>query len=371
MTNPNNSSDTAKNIIHVAVAVIRDEHGQVLVSRRLKHVHQGGLWEFPGGKRELGESVFQALQRELMEELALTIIAARPLITITHAYDDCNVLLDVWAVTSYSGVAISCEGQQFKWLSPQSLFSLDMPAADVPIVQAVNLPDVYLITAEPEYLVSACCLSDTTENDQHKKKSISRFVTEFTHSVQSSSVVQLRLKNIPIDSWTKIAKECLQIAKHNNCQLIVNASIEQAISIGVTGVHLDGNQLQYLSHDLSQTGKSLSNTIQELIVAKDSPAHLTQSSASSGMMVSASCHNSQQLRMAEDLGVDFIVLSPVLKTASHPAAKGMGWEKFEILTRECNVPVFALGGLSAKDILVAQENGGQGVAGISAFWKSV
>ncbi len=367
MTNPSNSSDTACSIIHVAVAVIRDRQGNILVSRRLKHAHQGSLWEFPGGKREPGESVFQALQRELMEELALTIIAARPLIMIAHDYDDCSVLLDVWAVTSYSGEAISCEGQQFKWLNPASLFSLDMPAADAPIVQAVNLPDIYLITAEPDYLVSACHQTDTIENEQHKRESINRFMTEFTQSVRSASVVQLRLKNIPFDTWTIMAKECLQIAETNHCQLLVNASMAQAMSLGVAAVHLDGNQLQ----DLYQTGKSLKGTVQELADAKGLAADLILPATRSGMLVSASCHNSQQLRMAEELGVDFVVLSPVQTTASHPTAKAMGWERFNSLVRECKVPVYALGGLSEKDVLVAQENGAQGVAGISAFWQTV
>ena len=84
--------------IHVVAAVIRSE-GKILLSKRLDHVHQGGKWEFPGGKVETDEAVTAALVRELQEELAITPTDFQPLIQIHHDYPDKHIFLDVWVDT--------------------------------------------------------------------------------------------------------------------------------------------------------------------------------------------------------------------------------------------------------------------------------
>ena len=98
--------------LHVAVGVIKDYEGNVLISLRHDSAHQGGLWEFPGGKVENGESVEQALKRELKEELDISVQKLDPLIKIKHQYTDLNVLLDVWTVRLFSGVPMGHEGQE-------------------------------------------------------------------------------------------------------------------------------------------------------------------------------------------------------------------------------------------------------------------
>eukprot|EP01137_Pigoraptor_chileana_P016793 Opistho-2@73895 len=97
--------------VHVAAAVIRDDSGKILIARRADTQHQGGLWEFPGGKVEADESVECALARELQEELGIVVGAARPLIKVRHDYPDKQVLLDVWEVSSFSGEPHGAEGQ--------------------------------------------------------------------------------------------------------------------------------------------------------------------------------------------------------------------------------------------------------------------
>ena len=89
--------------VHVAVAVIKNDNGDVLIAKRPDHLHMGGFWEFPGGKVEAGETVLQALQREIREEVALDIHAAQPLLRIPFQYPDKHVLLDVWCVTGFAG----------------------------------------------------------------------------------------------------------------------------------------------------------------------------------------------------------------------------------------------------------------------------
>jgi len=126
--------------VHVAVGVIRNPLGDILIARRANGAHQGGLWEFPGGKVEAGEGVSEALARELHEELGIYIELAscRSLIEINHDYSDKTVFLDVWLVTKFSGEAVGREGQPLRWVSPKSLSDYVFPAANVAIVEAIQ-----------------------------------------------------------------------------------------------------------------------------------------------------------------------------------------------------------------------------------------
>ena len=145
--------------IHVAAAVIRGADGQILLAKRPEDKHQGGLWEFPGGKVESGETVQAALARELEEELDIRPTAARPLIQVRHDYPDKQVLLDVWEVSAFTGEPHGAEGQPLAWVSPRQLGDYEFPAANRPIVAAARLPEQYLITPEglsgPELLRGA------------------------------------------------------------------------------------------------------------------------------------------------------------------------------------------------------------------------
>lgn len=124
--------------VHVAVGVISDGANKILISRRAEHLHQGGLWEFPGGKVEAGESVRTALLRELAEELAIEVAGCEPLLTIAHDYNDKSVLLDVWWVDSFTGEPHGREGQPLRWVAADELRSLTFPAANAPIIDAIE-----------------------------------------------------------------------------------------------------------------------------------------------------------------------------------------------------------------------------------------
>ena len=102
------------NPLQVAVGVVKNPEGKILISLRHTTLHQGGLWEFPGGKIEPLETAEQALSRELKEELNITVTAATPLITVNHQYPGLSVQLKVFLVEQFSGEAKSCEGQPFK-----------------------------------------------------------------------------------------------------------------------------------------------------------------------------------------------------------------------------------------------------------------
>ncbi|CAA0109835.1 8-oxo-dGTP diphosphatase [Halioglobus japonicus] len=125
-------------IVHVAVGVILDAQRNILITRRAPQAHQGDLWEFPGGKVEAGESLLQALTRELHEELGIAIGRTSALLEINHDYGDKKVLLDVHIVWEFSGEAIPQEGQPMAWVAAPELSSYTFPAANKPIVEAVE-----------------------------------------------------------------------------------------------------------------------------------------------------------------------------------------------------------------------------------------
>ena len=125
------------NRVHVAVGVILDRRENILLTRRAAASHQGGLWEFPGGKVENGEDLPVALARELREELGIAIGRTTPLIAVQHDYADKAVLLDVHVVWDFAGEAAGLEGQPLAWVSVRDLPDYDFPAANEPIVTAV------------------------------------------------------------------------------------------------------------------------------------------------------------------------------------------------------------------------------------------
>ena len=120
--------------IEVAVGVILRE-GQVFISKRADDLHQGGKWEFPGGKREQDESIEQALARELKEEIGIEINGSSPLVTITHDYTDKQVTLDVHTVEDFTGQPTQLEGQEARWVSIQDLADYQFPEANKVIVE--------------------------------------------------------------------------------------------------------------------------------------------------------------------------------------------------------------------------------------------
>jgi 8-oxo-dGTP diphosphatase len=125
--------------VHVAVGVIFNPKGQLLIARRHDDAHQGGLWEFPGGKVESGETVGDALARELREELGIVVhvSSCTQLLEIRHDYTDKVVLLDVWTVSGFDGEPVGKEGQPLRWVEPQALPEYEFPAANAAIVDTI------------------------------------------------------------------------------------------------------------------------------------------------------------------------------------------------------------------------------------------
>jgi 8-oxo-dGTP diphosphatase len=122
-------------VLTVAVGILFDNGGRVLVTRREKGTHQGGLWEFPGGKVEPNETIAEALSRELQEELGVLVETAVPFMVIDHDYGDKQVKLDVYRVTRWQGEARGLEGQPLAWKLPVELVGWRFPAANTSILE--------------------------------------------------------------------------------------------------------------------------------------------------------------------------------------------------------------------------------------------
>ena len=152
-------------VVHVAVGVIRNADGKILIAKRPDHLHQGGLWEFPGGKVNNGEDVKVALARELNEELGIQVTTTSPLITIPHVYADKQVYLDVHIVSDFEGHAHGKEGQEILWVEQHELGQYDFPEANKPILTALTLPEQYLITGK---------FKDFSECEQKVKAALGR-----------------------------------------------------------------------------------------------------------------------------------------------------------------------------------------------------
>jgi 8-oxo-dGTP diphosphatase len=129
-------------VIHVVAAAVMDAAGRVLIAQRPAGKHMAGGWEFPGGKLEPGEERLAGLERELREELGISLIGTpRPLIRVRHAYTSREVLLDIWVVKRYSGEARGLDGQALRWCTQDELETAELLPADRPIVRALRLPE--------------------------------------------------------------------------------------------------------------------------------------------------------------------------------------------------------------------------------------
>lgn len=317
--------------IHVAVGVIHGADGKILVAQRAAQQHLGGLWEFPGGKVEDGESVTEALARELHEELGIHALEQSRLCKISHDYDDKSVLLDVWNVHSFSGQAHGREGQPLRWLTPQQLHYEDFPQANKAIIRALRLADFFAVL---DTNIAAGTLQ-----------------TRLAHLPERSLV---RLRETAWPAHTDIDAGVLQALKTHQHGIIVDLTTptderwqtvsglpdaQQACQVPIYGVHAN----------------------------RHVAAQLTQRPVPEHLLFGVSCHNTEELAHAAACGADYVLLSPVLSSQSHPRQGGMGWEQFTQLAREIDVAVYAMGGLQKSDLLKAKACGARGIAGIGLF----
>lgn len=307
--------------MHVMAGVLLDDRGRVLLAQRPAGKHLAGMWEFPGGKIEPGETPPAALSRELDEEIGILVIRARPLIQVPSQ----GLLLDAWRVDAWEGDPHSLEGQSLQWRSPVDVDPAILAPADRAILQALRLPPHYLIT--PADVLEAGY--DTW---------LERIAAAI---VAGQTLIQLRLPRWTTDRIHNLVCDLLPWAHRHGADLLLNGDIEGARMLGV-GVHLTSGQLATL---------------------QGRPLPFSQ-------RVGVSCHDAFQLAQSAAIEADFATLSPVAVTTSHPAATTapLGWSRFQTMASSAALPVYALGGMALAHLELARQHDAQGVAGIATFW---
>ncbi|KGD60241.1 hypothetical protein T9A_02634 [Alcanivorax jadensis T9] len=304
--------------ITVVAAIIRGNDGRICLSRRPDHKHQGGRWEFPGGKVEPGEPLSAALARELEEELGMQAAISSPFMTIAHQYQDLHVTLHFRDVTAWQGEPSGCEGQQVNWFEIPELPALEFPAANRPVVTAITLPD-YLAIAPDNLDLEAL------------KAGIGRL---------DAARIGLYLRQ-----WSEHAAlpEILALCREKGVKVWLRASsaawAEQLSLQGVFALHMPGSVLMDCQGRPDFAG-----------------------------LVSAACHSREALEKAADLGLDMALVSPVEVTASHPDRPPLGWQQAGEWITGLPLACYGLGGVSPADLETARQYGAIGVAGIRAFW---
>lgn len=307
-------------MIDVAIAVIQDNQQRVLLTRRQSDKDFAGDWEFPGGKQEEGEHIEQALSRELYEELGLSVTQYQRMMTIPWHYAHKTVRLHVYMITAWQGEPTPKQGQPMRWFELSEIAQLNMPPANQGIKMALILPKLYAITGKFDDL-------DQLESG-----------VEYALS-QGVGIVQLRT-TLDDQAYIAAAQRILPLVKEEGAKLLLNTSFENWLKVPGTGLHLSSE--------------------------KAAACHARPVPAS--VLFSVSVHNLDQLKHAQAIGADCVLLSPVLPTQTHPDEPALGWDNAGTLADMAAVPVYALGGVDDTHLVQARDHGMQGVAGIGAFW---
>ncbi len=306
----------------VAGAVLSTDEGvpKVLLAKRPTSAHQGGKWEFPGGKRMMGESPTQTLVRELEEEIGIRAKAWRRLIRFPYAYPEFTMDFEVFRVTAWDGMASGCEGQEVRWVPLSELRQWTTPPASLPVIRALQLPPQYAISADPA-------------------GDISRWKADLSATLEyGAQLIQLRAHSLSGPAYERLAQEVIEQIHAAGARVVLNGEPEQAARWGADGVHLASARLM----------------------------PLTSRPLPEDLLVGASCHNPQELDQAVRIDVDFAVLSPL-----RDSPRALGWDGFASMIADAALPIYALGGMSLKDQDAAVESGAQGIAAIRGLWGPV
>lgn len=307
--------------VEVAVGVLLRPDGSFLLGSRPEGKPYAGYWEFPGGKLETGETVAQALARELHEELGIVIADALPWVTIEHVYPHAHVRLHFARATQWSGEMHAREGQRFGWFDLDSHKPGPLLPATVPCLRWLALPTVMGVSHAAEL----GCAEFLLRLDRALARGL--------------RCVQLREPLLDVSEFDRLYGEVQARTRTAGARLIVNSVHPRRYWDDAGAVHLRASDLATL----------------------DGRPELA--------LVGASVHTRAELDRAGALGLDYAVLGAVLPTPTHPGSSGLGWLGFQTRVAAPPLPVYAIGGLSEDDLGVAMRHGAHGVAVLRAAWR--
>ena len=313
--------------VDVAVGVLFDRDGRFLLAQRPEGKPMPGYWEFPGGKLEAGESVFDALAREFDEELGLHITAAHPWAQRVVTYPHATVRLHFWRsfaeMDEWRGEPESREGQAFRFERIDALTTEPWLQGAMPLRRWLQLPATYAISNAGTVGVDA-------------------FVERLEARIAAARVQQLQLREPTLDGrafaslFDVVAERC----KAAKIRLLVNSAHPTSYWARCDGVHFTARDL------------GVANTRPEVAWCL------------------ASCHDVAELSRAAALGADAAVVGSVSETTSHPRGAILGWDGFARIASTSPIPVYAIGGLATADLPNAIAHGAHGIAAIRSAWSA-
>ncbi len=307
-------------LIEVVAAVIARPDGSYLLAQRPQGKVYAGYWEFPGGKVEPGETHYEAIVREIREELGIEIMEAEPWLLRRHDYEHASVRLRFFRIRRWRGGPVGLDGQSFEFQTPGRETVGPMLPANGPVLKALRLPATYAITNAGE-----------------------AGATDFLVRLENALSAGLRLIQVREGAMAPATRRDFAVAVLARCRahgarMLVNADVELAQAICADGVHLTAAQLGKISE------------------RPDFP------------LIGASAHNEVDLQRALAIGCDFAVLGPVLPTPTHPEGPVLGWTRFAALACDAQIPTYALGGISRAHLPQATANAAHGIAMMRGAW---
>ena len=299
-------------ISECALAIIK-KSGKFLYSLRSKDPFFQ-YYEFPGGKVEINESPEEALIRECYEELDISVTNFNKIGFLTHNYNNLSVKLYIFEIIDYEGKITSKEKQKLLYLNAYNS-SEKFIESTYRILNYLSLPRLCRITSN-------------------------HVLDNSSLSISLPHILRYRSSDVMRTTYIQQAKEYSK-KKNNSINLILDAKYSSFYQgIKYTGLHYTSSEIRYLNNSiLSRSNNKLT--------------------------YSASCHNIDEINIANKFNFDFILLSPILKSKGDIPA--MGWDKFQELSTIANMPVYALGGVDESDLNICVSHNGYGVSGISKF----
>ncbi|GAB3267330.1 Nudix family hydrolase [Chitinimonas naiadis] len=306
---------------HVAAGILIRPDGQFLLGSRPEGKPYAGWWEFPGGKLEAGETPAEALNRELEEEMGVTVTASQPWLVQVFTYPHAHVRLNFFKVTAWQGEPHPHEGQQFAWQMPGALTVDPVLPANTPILRGLQLP-------------AELAFSNVAELGESEW--LARLDVRLAQGLRW---LVLREPQLDATAYARLATLVRSRLSAHGARLLVHGSAEQVGSLPADGLHLPAR---------------------ELMRTEVRPAG----------WVGASVHNAEELAQAARLELDYAVLGNIKPTLSHPGRSGLGWAGFSALVGQgWPFPVYGIGGLTTADLADARMAGAQGVALLRAAWQ--
>ncbi|MFC4159685.1 Nudix family hydrolase [Chitinimonas lacunae] len=308
-------------ITEVAAGILIRPDGDFLLGSRPEGKPYAGWWEFPGGKLEAGETPYEALVRELREEMGIEVEAATPWLVQRFVYPHATVKLHFFLVSQWRGEPHPHEGQAFVWQTAGATTAEPILPANTPILRGLELPPTLALSNVAE--LGRQGWLDALE--QALAGGLRWFV--------------LREPQLARAEYLDLAAAARTLARRYGARLLVHGDPALVEEVGADGVHLPSRLLAEV---------------------KERPQG----------WCGASVHDAAQLAQAAELGLDYVMLGPVLPTLSHPDAPTLGWDGFARLVEQgWPLAVYALGGMRPEFVATARGHGGHGVAMLRAAWR--